>query len=531
MVNARIRTAALESLGLGFLLALSLHIRLWLLAWWNSYHVGDVVNFVQIAQELAKFSYPVSDKRLPLYPFLILLGHLVAPTARWEMVAIGISIAASIITLLLLYCIGRTLRFHPIAMLLSLLLYTSMQPFLAYSIRGYADTTLSALLAGAILATLYVSKRWWVAPLAGLVFGALALTRYEGAVAAVVLFPFVVWQVRRHWQRLVLFVLTGILAVLPYILICQQVGRSLLPTTYLAETASEEEGYGAGSAGEFWEHYHEIWERLGLYSVTILPPILWGELRDDPLGFHRHVVKLFAWPPSILALVGIAGLLVLIKRSIQTSRAGFFLGLITVPYVAASIPIAWYAPYIRYDAMLAPMLVLLAGAGFSAFFAFLGRAALGPYGRALRFGTLSFLLVIGVGVWFLAATQDTVQSLRKSASRDYAFYQAFHQVRQLPGRILFEQAPYIIYTYLGDRALAASDIPTEGLSADEAWEKLRDARVEHVVTAGTPDAPFAFVFSTDPPAGIEVVEVGRYHVIQGNTEENDAVIYGLTYTP
>src|SRR5581483_10711986 len=183
------------------------------------------------------------------------------------------------------------------------LLMASFPPFLQYSIRGYGDTIFTALLAAAILSVLYLELPW-MPVVSAVLMGALCLTRYEGIFATLILLPIIAWKLRSRLRQLALIILVLALMASPYVLICLHVGRSLLPTAYLSQGAAEDQGYGAKSFGEWEENYRHIWGRLGLNAIIDQPKVLWGELRDDTLGFHQQVVDHFADARLVVGAIG-----------------------------------------------------------------------------------------------------------------------------------------------------------------------------------------------------------------------------------
>lgn len=530
MLNVRafvgrvLRVSLWEHGGLTAVLLTSLGIRLWLLRWWDTFPFGDVFNFVSIARALGEWDYPIHEKRLPFYPLLIFLVHTVLPAVRWETIAIGIAVAMSLVALALLYAVGRTLHLQKTPLLVAVLLVASFQPFLAYSIRGYADTTFLALFLGSLLAVLRArTLRGRV--LIGVLLGLLALTRYEGVVAGLVLFVLLAFRERAQLARLLPVSAALVLTLLPYVILALHVGRSLLPEAYLTEAASAEEGYGAATFAEFAERYAGIWRRLGLFEVWRTPLGLLRSAREDFLGLHRPLTDLLREPRSAAALLAIPGFLFLFSR-----RRLLDVATVLLPFFAVAAAIAWYATYVRYHAFLFPLMALAAGAGVHAASAILRRGTVGPSGTGLRRG-LGIAAVLFAGlVWFLGFTQETQESLRKSRFRGLGYYRAFQYAETLPGIVAFENRLGITEAYFGERAVYAPELfPPEAGDRDRG-EALR-ARGVAVVVAQPSLHRSALAFLSRPPADITVEELARFAIEQGNHDVDVAVVYRVHFPP
>lgn len=511
---------AVEHGALTVILLVSLGVRLWLLRWWEAFPFGDVFNFVRIARELAHGSYPVDEKRLPFYPLLILLVHQGAPWLRWETIAIGLAIVMSLAALGLLYAICRALRIGLVPSLVAVLLLSSFPPFLSYSIRGYADTTLLALVLAAILTALR-ARTFRGAALLGFFLGAAILTRYEGVAAAGVLLPLFALRARRMRSIGAAFAVLA-LTILPYVVVARASGRSLLPATYLTQAARAGEGYGASSVAEFWDRYTTLWRRLGLFELWRTPAGVFRNAREDFLGLHRPLVDLVREPRSATALLAIPGFFWLFLRR---QRAWATL-LVSAPFFAVAVPIAWWAPQVRYHALLYPLMAFAAAAGVHAFGVGLSRATAGRSGRAVRGGAAAGLLLVASLVWLLSFTQQTLDGLRKSRFRELGTYRALHYVRTLPGVVAFEERRVIIETYFGDRAVYASELFSKQAEVPERWLTLKNERVAFVVASGRVSSPYRFLLAGSPD--VRVDEIARYVVEQGNHDLDEALVYRLT---
>lgn len=518
--------------GLVIFLLINLAVRIKLLLWWKPFPFGDVFNYVGIAQALAHFSYPVADKRLPFYPFLLLLGHSLMPGFAWETVAIAIAIIASLVALAMLYAIGRQLGFNKFAILLALTLYGAFQPFLTYAIRGYADTTFVALMAVAILLVLTINKRFAVPTLA-VVLGCLMLTRYEGIVAVAVLW--LLSLVHLHCLRVgrsvtaragIFMIIIILVVVSPYVVIAYRSGRSLLPQAYLTQAASLDQGYGAKDLGDLKGRYWGMWDHLGLFDVYERPKILWGELRDDTWGFYRQIIDVIINSRTVAGWVGTLGIIVLLIR-----RRWFYLTLITLPYLAIALPIAWWAALTRYDAFVFPLMILTAMSGFDAMISWVRPGlALNTEGRRIgKIVSWIFFFLFGIGIWFWGAVQDTQGTLVKSRFRELAYYQAVQTAQRLPGPILFEQKRAIIDSYFAGREFFMEDLFSKDMSTEERWTTIRSHGIHTVLLTSRTARSVDFIQHVPPD--VQVQSLALYSIEQGNKDTNRAEIINLIYQP
>lgn len=512
--------------GLTGVVLLAAYTRVWLLRWWSPFPFGDVSNFISIAQQLAQGTYSVTEKRLPFYPFLLLLGHTIVPTAAWETIAIAIAILMSLLCLVLFYAIGRTLAIRKTALVIGLLFLASYPPFLAYSIRGYADTTFLALLLAAILAVLLVPRRWAV--FGGAVFlGFLPLTRYEGVVAALPLGLMLLWKIRKQPKMIVLVFLIGVLVLTPYVVIALRSGRSLLPQTYLAQGARVEKGgYGTTSFREFAKNYGTIWDRLKLFALWQTPRALGRSAITDTLGFHNAALETVAQPRSAAALLGILGwMLLLFRRRLRDVLT------LVLPFLTVAIPIAWWSPQIRYDAFFFPLIAFTAAAGVHGLGVLFSRATTGQRGMFVRRGCAVILVVIAAVIWMGTFTHETRDNIRKSQYRKFAYYQALRLVKTMGGTVLFDVREGLTTATLRDRVIYTDDLFKGTHDAAERWMRLKDHRVETAVTDILNDrqSPLAFLTEKNPIG--TATEIARLFVEQGDHDTDTAIVYRITFSP
>lgn len=480
-------------LGLIGVLAVALAARLIYLRWFKTFPPGDVFNFITIAQGIPQGIYSADERRLPFYPLLILMAHTVL---EWEYAGLVVAVAASLAGLLALYTLGRTLGFSKTA-LVALLLVLQTHPQLMTATRGYADTTLFALLPATLLA-LFRARTWKGVVLVGVLCGAMALTRYEGLAAAAVLLPlWFLFPVGRPRRYAAIAVLVWILSLTPYLLISAANNRPPFGVGYVADIEGPE-GYGSANFREFWDSGRTIWQRNGLFGAWKIPYAIAREIAEDPFATPRILAARLTAPGEPLALFALLGALVLLRR-----RWPVLLFLLAAT-AAASAPPAWFNPLRRYDIVVLPLLFLLAASGVSAIQSLLerGTAFGGSAGRAIRWLAGFAFATVAAGFWTATYAEEVRNRQLKHNGREYAYYQAIHAARALQGKILFERAGITAEFYFGARGVYLLDqFIRAGVPPQEILPRLRVEGVRYAVVSESHAKAFPFL---DGPSVREV---------------------------
>lgn len=510
-MNQRLRTVARrawrllrEHVGLLVVLGIALAFRLAYLRWFKVLPPGDVFNFINIALGIPDGTYPPNERRLPFYPLLILLFSFLG----WERAALVVAVAASLGALVALYALGRTLGFSKTS-LAALLLVFQAHPQVLIATRGYADTTLFALLPATLLA-LFRARTWKGAVLTGVLCGALALTRYEGLTAALVLLP--LWflspgrllprrpsttlgtgqtseedthraqrdraaGIPRGSRRYALIgMLAFALSLVPYLLLSAANDRPVFGAGYIAEAAGRS-GYGAGNLREFTDSALSIWKRTALFGAWEIPLAIAREIRADPLATTRILTARLVEvgePVALLVLLGVTALLLRQRRPLLFLLAST---------AATTVPPAWFNPIPRHDISVLPFTILFAASGITVIQKLVerGTRSSGTAGRAVRWLAGIAFLLIAAGLWTIKYAEDVRNRQTKHNGRDYAYYQAIHAARSLPGKIAFDRDPDIVRLYFGSRAVVLRPILAEGEPPAGALARLREHGVSALV--------------------------------------------------
>lgn len=488
--------------GLIIVLGVALAFRIAYLQWFKAFPPGDVFNFINIAEGLPRGHYDAGEKRLPFYPLLLLATH---GFLDWEPAGLVVAVGASLASLVLLYALGRTLRFSNTSLAVVLLVFQAQPQFLIASTRGYADTTFIALVLGSLLALLS-TRTWKGGILTGALLGFSALTRYEGGTVAALLLPLWILLPRRLPRRVPLVALAAfVITLVPYVALAFVNGRPVVGAGYFAE-AKIEAGYGAPGIRTFVNNGLEMWRRIGLVGFWNIPLGIVREISLDPFGTPRILSNRLTEPGYGMTLFSVLGLLLLLWW-----RKWRELLLVAAAYLGATLPAAWYHPFQRYDIYIMPATTLFAAAGFNGIQALVVRGTLGRSGRTLRVLLAMLALTVVGGFWMANLAERTRDMQKKHNGREYAFYQAIHAARALPGKIAFPTDADIVRIYFRERAFFLS--PTDNIA------RIRNENVSYAVVSASHARRYPFL--EEPP----FERVRSFEWPQGNSEVSRASIY------
>lgn len=512
---------AWSHVGLLLVLGVAVVDRILFLRWWKAFPGGDTYNFILGAQELLRGSYPIAEKRLPFYPLLIAGAHGILD---WETAALAVALTASFVSIVLLYALGRTLRISKTALVVALLPFQAIAPFLFQSIRGYADTTFVALMLGALVVfqTLRTRRAAWGL---GVLLAAACLTRPEGIAFAITVLLLLTLGPRR---RLVIPAFAVVLLFLgSFAVFSLHVGRPLAPREYLLDAEVSE--FGVTSTRAFAENYGALWQAVGTDR-------LWGEplrlLRDTTATtmsmFPQRVWSFLTDPKEAPSLLLLAGLIFLLCK-----RRLAFLAIL-LPFLALAIPIAWWGVRQRFLIVLYPLpfLVLAAGA-HTLMRSRVGRirhmGPIGPIGPISLLGAL--LLALSLGFWSRHTAAEAREVQAKNWGKDYAYYQAIEAARTLPGVIAFERRSSIVLALFGEvdnhgRAIFA-DVHLNTPHSEEQWATLAQNGTQYIVIHGTTSGTFPVLLNPAFRDHFQVVRTFTHPETKAHIDT--AVLFAITH--
>ncbi|TSC72860.1 MAG: hypothetical protein G01um101438_259 [Parcubacteria group bacterium Gr01-1014_38] len=503
--------------GLFVVLGLALAHRIAFFRWWKAFPGGDTYNFILIAQELLKGSYPVAEKRLPVYPALIALAHTVFD---WEGAAIAVAMIASLVAIALLYFLGRTLGLSNVALVVGLAPFQAVAPFLFQSVRGYADTTFIALFLGALLAFLRTRTRRGAIG-TGVLFALASLARFEG-VFLLALFPLlalVYWKPRSLMKPALA---AAVVCWLPFALLFTRVGRPLLPVEYFAD--AEATPFGVTTLADFSKNYAAIWTSVGVDRLWGEPPRILRDIATlEARAWPARLRSFFTDPKEFPSLLLLAGIVFLARRHLRR-----FL-LILLPFLFLAVPIAWWGVRQRFLVMLYPVLFLVLAAGVQAAIQTVRQVSF-RWPRASRAAPMVagvLLLGLSLGPWTAHTAAEAREVQQKNLGTDYAYYQAIQAARALPGTIAFEHRSSIVLALFGEKdegraVFAETHLNTP--SGQEQWQELQRWDVRYIVIRGTISE--AFPVLVDPRFADQFLALGTFEYPQARKKEpSRATIY------
>jgi hypothetical protein len=293
------------------------------------------------------------------------------------------------------------------------------------------------------------------------------------AIAALAAWQLVVFFRRRNWLYPLLAALVAISIFLPYAWVSWRNERPIFGAVYLPEAAG-------GDYGRSWQEVVEaigmMWHRIGLWRIQGIAEETGRTWRQEPFSIFETFAVIFKTPADIIAIFSALGFLWLLWQRKFASL--FFL---VVVFFAATIPPAWYKPYERYDAIALPLAALLAAAGFDAVGKLIIAGTRGWAGKGVRWMEGAFLIFVALAVWYPYSLNVTRGRAEGSNGAGYAFYQAVHAARELPGRIAFPHHSDFVRLYFENRSVELAAVLEGVRNTEELLGHLRREGVSYIV--------------------------------------------------
>lgn len=385
---------------------------------------GDTFNFIIAAQALRHGTYQSDEKRLPLYPFLILLGEAVWPDP--VVVARTISTVAFAGTFGALFLLGRRLGLAPLPLALLLFLPMVHPVLLGNGIRELADSLFVFLLVLANLAAIALRRSWPSVVITAGVFTATALTRYEGILAVFLLLPFL--RLRVPWRTVGAVILLAAAFTTPWFVVATRAFGAPVNPAYFR--CVEECGFGT-RLPDLPARVHQLLDMSGWTKVWTVPARLIAPAEGEPV--RRPLVQLAqssSWWVSLWALLGIVWLLV------SRPRAAFP---VVLSLTVVAIMVAWWKLHGRFTVVALLLHYFAAGAGASWIWALvhflLPRRPLRALGALLLTGALTLLAARE----FPALHTGAVQRVFSYQGNGFARYQATAALARETGTVVFRR--------------------------------------------------------------------------------------------
>jgi hypothetical protein len=506
-----------DGLLIGLLMLLVVTIRLPIVAERKIMPAGDAFNYQFITSHLLDFTYPPTEKRLPVYPILLIGGRILQLDPIRT--SIGLAVAASAGVVAMMYLLGRAFAV-PRAALLAFVGLSAFDPFMTMNaIRPFADSLfvfLALLSLWCVIQLLSLSrlpsKRWiWGT---GIVLTLMMFTRYEGFLIAAVLI--LCLFVRRTWKEVALIATIPTIITLLWIPVHFHVHGSLSSSGYLA-LATESQEFGEP-------------RRIPQGLLTMAEAIGWGRVWSVPASEleqprpHEAAERVLlspTWWTAVLALVGTLWLFVRFRwRALPVFAAG----------LGYAVIIAWWFVYSRYNPLLIALFYLTAALGVSALIT--GMKRLLPARPAAQAG---LLLVIAM-MWVIYTLAPPLYATALSRAWDgnrkgYALYQAIQFVNtKRQSVVMARDYPMAVFTFGLPSLPLSSANPDIGLylsnhpeeTIDELYQLWRNKQIQYVIE-NEEDPRIPEIVSRLRREG-KIVETHRFQQTPWDTQEPEVVL-------
>ena len=420
---------------------------------------GDSYSIVRAAESLrSNFSYPLDEKRLPLFSVLIALNPLPVEMIVWAKI-LQVLLTAGI--LLLTFRLAKRL-FPNLSddYCLMTIAYCLFSPiFLYWSIRVVGDVLLTFLVL--LSFNVYDSKHRWRLPLLGLVCGLAVLTRYEGFLLfGAFALPLLL---RKKFKPLIFYSLFFIFVISPWFVRNFLVFGNPLHSTYFSEPSTY--AYSSKTPLVF------------LASLVFLfgfPPVFGFVVR----GFRRlagrlpllifillELLLILLWPPAarlflplipILMIFAVGGLV----GQLQKGRIFLATTGLTVVYVVSQ-----YFLRLHFLVLSKSGLVLITGLGFLSAISWL----VFDFEKAKKAFIALFLASEMVASFVVISNHRLIYS---DALRAAQFAAA------LEGLTGYSDETGVVKYYLGEKGRKLPDDFTE---PKQQWQWLQENEIDYVL--------------------------------------------------
>lgn len=497
------RPHAVEALILLTLVGFTLGERTYIAVQRNVAEAGDTFNFLFIAQAYSQGRIPQGEKRLPLYPLIILAG--------WKglgfdplVTAKAISVIAGAATTGLLYLLGRRLGIRPFPLALLLLLQVLVPVSNDTGIRPLSDSLFLFLVVACTYAVTVAGSSRRAALLTGGLIGLLLLTRFESMVLAPVFI--VLLFLRLPWRRVLVAAIPVVALYIAWIPYSLHVHGSI-GGGYFTEWSGKE-GTVGGKLEDIPKKLEKISGGLGWLRPWEEPTWQLEQGGERPI---LRTLQSAPWWMSICALIGVPWLLLTARRSALPFLGVFF---------AFSTLYSMWVVYGRFVAPGIPAYYLAAAAGASALFTIAQRLF-----RPLRLRLLAVGAVTAFLFWIFSKEAPALAGTIHTRAFDnegsgYSLYLAVWELQGREGRVAFNHDLMAIL-YLGiigeQYAPPQRAIMLGEASEVERGKTLADRTAAHV--AKLQELDVRYLVERGEPRVIRILEALKKRGIVTRTEE------------
>ena len=197
---------------------------------------GDSFRILRAAEYLLNFSYPLDEKRLPIFSALLAPGLLFIEPVLWGRIY---AILAAVVNLILTAVLFK--QFYPKAKQLHLLIVMTLLAFnpifFYWSLRIMAETTFTVFVLLAFVVYLLDRERFVSRPyVLGVVLSLAALTRYEGFLLAGAFG--LSYLLKKDWRSLIKTFSVFVLLVAPWFILTKFIFKGGTSDAYVSELST-----------------------------------------------------------------------------------------------------------------------------------------------------------------------------------------------------------------------------------------------------------------------------------------------------
>lgn len=473
---------------------------------------GDAYNYLTITKSLAEFSNPfAADKRLPLWPLIMLPVYLLRLDLTWWMQFF--SIVSSIGSIVALALLARQLKLPASAQLIAPTLLAVQKDFWQTSLRPEPYSLYGLLLLLALLFYFQLEKKWAQAAL-GICLGLAAMTRQEGFVLAFVLGIAVLCQFRTiRWPGLARVIGPAFLLVSPFIVnSALSFGNPIYTPYFNAGRLNQPDSWPSllDNMGATWGVLGSMWRNVwnNLTRVDFADSFLW-------FGFALAIIaSAVHWPPKIrkskifngvIFALGVASAANLVfwfdlnsgiffdrvmKLLVGASAAGIITvifrwrwrGAVLVAVLLSQVAIAtWFHPFPKHFQQDYPLIILLISISLAGV-SFWPRGKKSTQNSWEKFAGAPFHLAVLLPPLFVFSSLLTMydhaaDQSNQNTAIDHVIYQSLLAARSLPAPFALDAEYQPTPLLLGSKTLSCA-----GKSAPDCLKTLDANGVRTFIT-------------------------------------------------
>ena len=434
---------------------------------------GDSFRILRAAKALLHFSYPLDEKRLPVFSALLAPGLLFWEPVLWGRIY---AILAAVVNLVLATILFKLI--YPKAKqahLLTVILLLALNPiFFYWSLRIMAETTFTIFVLLAFV--VYLADREhlrYSCYVLGVIIALASLTRYEGFLLAGAFG--LGYLAKKDWRRLIKVFSAWLVVVAPWFVLTKLVLSGGTSDAYVSELQTFNFGfYRLGYFLTYSLFFIGSPILLGLLILDVYPRIIKFKAKTNFLGLVTNPIVIFVflefalffvWTPSLprimLPIIPLAVIMVVktlvgldLKDAAVLRRLLLVSAASTICYLLLQFKFKLYFLVLSYF-----------GLGLILILSFLALLGMWLGSRKLLVGSVA--LTLALGSFVVVANQRLVYS---------TVYAASLATRDLEGNIAYSDETGVTSWYLGSRGVSLPQNIELTLDEQQAWLWKNDVK-------------------------------------------------------